>query len=155
MSEKLSIMETFFLALGDRTRLRLLNLMREGEVCVCYFTEALQELQPKISRHLAYLRQAELVETTREGKWVYYRIAEPKDQNAVRVLSEVFNWLANDEQMQQDRARLIQINCCEPENMPDAIRNAPRPVVFQEANMSERFVQIERETQEELADYLL
>lgn len=148
-------MESFFLALADRTRLRLLNLMREGEVCVCYFTEALQEAQPKISRHLAYLRQSGVVETTRAGKWIYYRIAEQTDENASRVLDEVMNWLANDEQMQNDRLRLIQINCCEPENMPDAIRLAPRSLTFQQTNMSEPLVQIRRKTKDELADYLL
>lgn len=144
------------MALADRTRLRLLNLLREGEVCVCYFTEALQELQPKVSRHLAYLRQAGIVETSREGKWIYYRIAEPEDENAARVLRETLNWLTNEEQMQQDRSRLIQINCCEPENMPDAIRRAPRHLTFQEANVSNQPVQIERgKPREELADYLL
>ncbi|MFN9743475.1 MAG: ArsR/SmtB family transcription factor [Acidobacteriota bacterium] len=50
-------MEQFFLALADRTRLRLLNLMGEDEVCVCYLVEVLKEPQPKISRHLAYLRR--------------------------------------------------------------------------------------------------
>ena len=48
--------EIFFKALADRTRLRLLNLMRDGEVCVCFFVEILKTNQPKISRHLAYLR---------------------------------------------------------------------------------------------------
>lgn len=154
MFEKLSRMEAFFLALGDRTRLRLLNILRDGEVCVCYFTETLQELQPKISRHLAYLRQAGLVETSREGKWVYYRLAEPADENAARVLREVMNWLATDEQMQQDRARLLQINCCEPENMPNAIRKAPRHITFDESNI--RNLEAENEqTSKELADYLL
>ena len=67
-------METLFLALADKTRLRLLNLMREDEICVCYFTEALGESQPKISRHLAYLRNAGIVSARREGKWMNYKI---------------------------------------------------------------------------------
>ncbi len=60
-------METFFLALADKTRLRILNLMRESEICVCFFTEVLGESQPKISRHLAYLRGAGFVSARREG----------------------------------------------------------------------------------------
>ena len=67
-------MERFFTALSDRTRLRLLNLMGEDEVCVCFFVEVLGEPQPKISRHLAYLRQAGVVAARREGKWMNYRI---------------------------------------------------------------------------------
>ncbi|MFN2391782.1 MAG: ArsR/SmtB family transcription factor, partial [Pyrinomonadaceae bacterium] len=70
----LKSMEIFFLALADKTRLRLLNLMRENEVCVCFFTEVLDESQPKISRHLAYLRNAEIVSARREGKWIHYKI---------------------------------------------------------------------------------
>jgi ArsR family transcriptional regulator, arsenate/arsenite/antimonite-responsive transcriptional repressor len=57
-SEMLADLEVFFMALADKTRLRLLNLMRDGEICVCFFTEVLEESQPKISRHLAYLRMA-------------------------------------------------------------------------------------------------
>ena len=61
-------MERFFQALGDNTRLRLLNLMGDQEICVCYFVEILAQGQPKISRHLAYLRRAGIVEARREGK---------------------------------------------------------------------------------------
>ncbi|MGA9718757.1 MAG: metalloregulator ArsR/SmtB family transcription factor, partial [Acidobacteriaceae bacterium] len=70
-------MERFFQALGDRTRLRLLNLMGGQELCVCYFVQVLQQPQPKISRHLAYLRRAGLVAARREGKWMHYRIVTP------------------------------------------------------------------------------
>ena len=128
--------------------------MREGEICVCYFTEALQEPQPKISRHLAYLRQAGLVETTRVGKWIYYRIAGQKDEFASTVLRETANWLANDEQIKQDRARLIQISCCETNKMPIAIQRAPRSIIFEEANMSNS-ISVDKVPQAELADYLL
>src|ERR1700756_1035359 len=69
---------TLFQALGDPTRLRLLNLMASGEVCVCYFVEILDETQPKISRHLAYLRRAGLVTARREGKWMHYRLVTPQ-----------------------------------------------------------------------------
>ena len=66
-----------FAALADRTRLRLLNLINGREVCVCYFVEILKQSQPKVSRHLAYLRKAGVVRTQREGKWMHYRIEQP------------------------------------------------------------------------------
>ena len=73
--------ELFFKALADRTRLRLLNLMRDGEVCVCFFVEILKTNQPKISRHLAYLRRAGIVGARRQGPWMHYRIVEPGDES--------------------------------------------------------------------------
>src|SRR6201999_1806979 len=66
-----------FAALADPTRLRLLNLMNGREVCVCYFVEILHQPQPKISRHLAYLRRAQIVQARREGKWMHYSIQQP------------------------------------------------------------------------------
>ena len=66
---------TFYKALADDTRLRsLLLIQREGELCVCELMAALDEIQPKISRHLALLRRVGLVLDRRQGQWVYYRI---------------------------------------------------------------------------------
>ena len=65
-----------FKCLADPTRLRLVNLLRGGEICVCYFVEILSEPQPKVSRHLAYLRRAGIVDARREGKWMHYKLAE-------------------------------------------------------------------------------
>ena len=72
-----SEMENLFLALSDRTRLQLLNLMGSNEVSVGFLCESLGQSQPKISRHLAYLRSSGLVSTRRDGKWIYYRIEPP------------------------------------------------------------------------------
>lgn len=67
----------FFHLMSDETRLRCLVLLqREGELCVCELTHALGESQPKISRHLAMLRDAGVVSDRRQGQWVYYRISE-------------------------------------------------------------------------------
>jgi ArsR family transcriptional regulator, arsenate/arsenite/antimonite-responsive transcriptional repressor len=117
--------EDLFSALADRTRLRLLNLMRDGEVCVCFFVEILKTNQPKISRHLAYLRRAGIVEARREGPWMHYRIVEPPDEDAARVLRDVMTWLGNDREMQRDRERLVKV-CCAPQ-LPVSIQGAPRP----------------------------
>src|SRR3989442_2098625 len=117
--------ERLFQGLADRTRLRLLNLMADREVCVCYFVEILHLPQPKISRHLAYLRRAGLVSTRREGKWMHYRVVEPPDPHAARIFREVRTWLANDAAMQRDRSRLMKI-CCAP-RLPMQLQKAPRP----------------------------
>jgi len=106
-------MERFFHALGDRTRLRLLNLIGEQEVCVCYFVEILGAPQPKISRHLAYLRNAGIVSTRREGKWMHYRIVMPPHAGAARILRQTLDWLAEEKAMRADRERLAKA-CCTP-----------------------------------------
>lgn len=117
--------ELFFRALADRTRLRLLNLLRTEEVCVCFFVETLKTNQPKISRHLAYLRRAGIVDVRRDGPWMHYRIVEPADPAAARILNDVIAWLANDQEMQRDRERLLKF-CCAPQ-LPVSIQGAPRP----------------------------
>ena len=118
--------ESFFRALADRTRLRLLNLMRTDEVCVCFFVEILKTNQPKISRHLAYLRRAGIVGARRDGQWIHYRVVDPADADAARILKEVMSWLANDPEMQRDRDRLVKV-CCAPQ-LPVSIQSAPRPL---------------------------
>lgn len=106
----LADMENLFLALSDKTRLRILNLMRGGEVCVYYFTEVLGESQPKISRHLAYLRNAGIVSARREGKWMYYKIDVPENIFAESILQDTLNWLKNQEDLRNDYRELERIN---------------------------------------------
>jgi ArsR family transcriptional regulator len=118
-------MELFFAALADNTRLRLLNLMGETEVCVCFFVEVIGTNQPKISRHLAYLRKAGIVTARRDGIWAHYRITAPKNEPAAKVLRDVQEWLKTDKLMQKDRKRLMNV-CCAPQ-LPVSIRGAPRP----------------------------
>jgi ArsR family transcriptional regulator len=117
--------EPFFRALADRTRLRLINLMGDDEVCVCFFVEVIGTNQPKISRHLAYLRRAGIVAARRQGTWMHYRIVAPHDEGAARVLEDVRAWLANDAEMRADRARLVDV-CCAPDPPPH-LEGAPRP----------------------------
>lgn len=127
-------METFFLALADKTRLRLLNLMREDEICVCFFTEVLGESQPKISRHLAYLRNAGIVEARREGKWMNYRIIKPENEYAAQVLRDTLEWLDSQEAMRNDYENLA-IACCSTE-APVTISRAPKPNILPKTDMS-------------------
>ena len=125
MASKERGMELLFKALADRTRLRLLNLMGGGEICVCFLVEVLKTNQPKISRHLAYLRRAGVVEARREGKWMHYRVEAPADPHAARVFAEVLAWLGEEREMQKDRARMETI-CCAP-RLPVRLQGAPRP----------------------------
>jgi ArsR family transcriptional regulator len=75
-----------FRSLSDPLRLRLLCLLRGGERCVCDLVEALKLAQPKISRHLAYLRKAGWVETRRDGLWVFYKLAQPRSKTHTKLL---------------------------------------------------------------------
>src|SRR3954468_22078489 len=100
--QKLAEFELFFAALADKTRLRLLNLMRGGEVCVCFFAETLGTNNPKISRHLAYLRRASLVSGRRDGKWMHYKITGPADKNASEIFAATMKMLEADKQMKAD-----------------------------------------------------
>lgn len=118
-------MAQLFAALADPTRLRLLNLMAGREVCVCYFVEILRQPQPKISRHLAYLRSAGIVTARREGKWMHYRIEWRKDSGADSILKAVLRTLAENREMQTDIARLERA-CCVPGAI-GALEGAPQP----------------------------
>jgi ArsR family transcriptional regulator len=120
-------LEQLFLALGDRTRVRLLNLMSGGEVCVCFFVEILGEPQPKISRHLAYLRGAGLVSARREAKWVHYAITPPEHPAARRAFEAIVATFEADRELQRDRAALRRA-CCSP-RVPEQLQRAPRPAL--------------------------
>src|SRR5438045_4830166 len=113
MMKSLSEMEGFFKALGDATRLRILGLLLTGEVCVCHIHESLRIPQPKASRHLAYLRRAGLVETRREGLWVYYRLARSSDPVLSTLEQAVSHALGHVDAMRKDTDRLEKkTGCC-------------------------------------------
>ncbi|MCA9039963.1 MAG: winged helix-turn-helix transcriptional regulator [Planctomycetaceae bacterium] len=78
--------EKIFRALSDLTRLRILNLLRGGELCVCDLINVLDLPQSTVSRHLAYLRKVNLVVSRKEGLWHYYQLTSPK----AKFLKKVF-----------------------------------------------------------------
>ena len=112
-SRKTGDLALLFAALADPTRLRLLSLMRDQEVCVCYFVDILGQSQPKISRHLAYLRRAGIVAARRDGKWMHYSIVTPDEPGAARLLRQTLSVLGDDRGMQAELARLNKA-CCAP-----------------------------------------
>jgi ArsR family transcriptional regulator len=125
MKEKYPL-DLLFRALADRTRLRLLNLMAEQEICVCYFVEVIDVPQPKISRHLAYLRRAGIVAARREGKWIHYRLAAPADPHAAAILKATLGALRQDKELRSDLQRLNRA-CCGPNSLIQLL-GAPAPV---------------------------
>ena len=99
--------EQFFKILADLTRLRVLALLsQEGELCVCELTHALGEIQPKISRHLALLREAEVVLDRRQGQWIYYRLNPKLPEWARAVLSETTEGIAKQAPFNSDQHAL-------------------------------------------------
>ena len=93
MNEELIQIEHLFLAFADKTRLQLLYLLREGEMSVNELAQALDAGQPKVSRHLAYLRTLNMVTTRRAGKSIYYKLAVPVNRFAATVVDETIDWL--------------------------------------------------------------
>ena len=113
-----------FAALAGPTQLRLLNLMNGREVCVCYFVEILKQPQPKISRHLAYMRRMSIVSARREGKWMHYSIMKPKDGTAAALLDAALAALSERKEMKADIAVLSRA-CCAPDRFQ--LAGAPIP----------------------------
>ena len=98
-----------FAAFADETRLRLLSLLCVRELCVCDLCEVLDEIQPKISRHLATLRDAGFVRVRRQGKWKFYRIAERPSALRARLIACVRPCLGETDVLAADRARLASL----------------------------------------------
>lgn len=129
MDKQLASLETMFKALADITRLRILGLLLAGEVCVCDIHDSLALPQPKVSRHLAYLRRAGLVEARKEGLWVHYRLATLRDPVMQALLDAVGHAISHLESGTRDRRRLatrvdvplsvtqrptVRASCCNP-----------------------------------------
>ena len=116
---KMTSPETLFKQLSDTTRLRALALMKNnGELCVCELTHALNISQPKISRHLANLRDANLVIDRRQGTWVYYQINPELPEWVQSILDLSINALSQTLPYSDDHAVLIDMpnrpgtSCC-------------------------------------------
>ncbi len=95
-----------FKALADPTRLRLLNLLRHGELCVCDLVEALAMPQSKVSRHLGYLKKEGWVSGRRSGKWMHYALSSPREPLLVKVMESLQHDLGNHEMAVRDAAKL-------------------------------------------------
>jgi ArsR family transcriptional regulator len=96
-----------FRALSDETRLRIVALLSHDELCVCHLEEALRISQPKVSRHLATLRAAGVVEARRHGTWVYYRLSPQEDADCERQLRTLVRAFARRGSPRRDLERLV------------------------------------------------
>jgi ArsR family transcriptional regulator, arsenate/arsenite/antimonite-responsive transcriptional repressor len=96
-------LQDVFKALADRTRLRILALLGNNEVCVCHIHDSLALPQPTVSRHLAYLRHAGLVDVRRDGVWMHYRIARTLDPASRKVVAAAIDALLELPTTAQDR----------------------------------------------------
>jgi ArsR family transcriptional regulator, arsenate/arsenite/antimonite-responsive transcriptional repressor len=103
-------LEDLFKALADATRLRILALLGEHEVCVCHIHDSLGVPQPTASRHLAYLRRAGLVEVRREGVWMHYRMSQSLDPVVAGVVNAAVHALSHVPLTTRDRKQLKK--CC-------------------------------------------
>jgi ArsR family transcriptional regulator, arsenate/arsenite/antimonite-responsive transcriptional repressor len=112
-----------FKTLADPTRLRLLNLLAFGETCVCELTDTLRVVQPKVSRHLALLKRAGLVESRRNGKWMHYRWAKHGDPLIRHILTGLREWMAKDDRMNGERRRRNKVCCRTNPSKPDGTEN--------------------------------
>jgi ArsR family transcriptional regulator len=95
-----------FRALGDETRLRIVSLLAHGELCVCHVEQALGLNQPNASRQLGILKAAGVVDSRRDGTWVYYRIAAPEHEAVQRVLALLTESLSTRRALRSDLVRL-------------------------------------------------
>ncbi len=96
-----------FKALSDATRVRIVALLSHGELCVCHLESGLDLPQPTISRHLAVLRAAGVVEPRRQGTWVYYRLAPQADAFCQEQLATLVEGFIGRSVLKRDVARLV------------------------------------------------
>ena len=106
MKKAMSTPPNLFKAFADSTRLRILNLLLEGELCVCDLCRVLDIIQPTVSRHLGHLRQAGLVTGRREGKWMHYSISKRPDRLRRTLLDCVKSCLRQVDVLREDLSRL-------------------------------------------------
>lgn len=103
-----------FRAFSDRTRLRILHLLKNGELCVCDLVRVIDVPQPKISRHLSYLRKAGLVSSRKEGLWIYYQLKPATGAFHQKLLECLGCCFGDVPELAKDAKRLKKPNCDEP-----------------------------------------
>jgi ArsR family transcriptional regulator, arsenate/arsenite/antimonite-responsive transcriptional repressor len=115
MAADLKAVESTYKALADSTRLRILTLLVDGEVCVCDIHDSLRLPQPTVSRHLGYLRRAGLVEARREATWMHYRLADVAPviksivQQAAHAMSHVTTSTRDRRRFEKESGRAVPV----------------------------------------------
>ncbi len=114
-TNRIGQVDRMFRAFSDRTRLRILHLLLPGELCVCHIVDVLELPQPKVSRHLAYLRRTGLVLARKEGLWNYYRLSAAESAFHKKLLQCLGTCFQEVPELTQDAQRLkksIASRCC-------------------------------------------
>jgi ArsR family transcriptional regulator len=112
---------TIYGCLCDRTRLRLLNLLLQGPLCVCHFQEVLREPQVKISKHLSYLKQNGMVEAERCANWMIYRLPKKPDARLRANLACLQDCVREEPLFKQDAARLKRVRAGFDSDTPECV----------------------------------
>ena len=106
MEKSIKQYSELFSALSDETRLRIIILLSERELCVCQIEEALNLSQVKVSRHLTVLRYLGLVKNRHEGIWVYYSLAQPKNKIEEGVFESFRKYLYKEDYFANDLSKM-------------------------------------------------
>jgi ArsR family transcriptional regulator len=107
-----SRVDLLFRAFSDRTRLRILSMLRDGELCVCHIVNVLGVPQPKASRHLAYLRRAGLVTSRKQGQWAYYQLAPARNAFHQKILACLESCFGDVPELATDQKKLARSKSC-------------------------------------------
>jgi DNA-binding transcriptional ArsR family regulator len=125
-------MEKLFLALSDKTRIKLIGLMSAGEVSVNYLCDTLGESQPKISRHLAYLRATGVVTTKRDGKWIFYSLSWPTDPAGAKCFDDILDWITQGPFPRRTAKPIIPAEAAQKSSLDDKMQDH----IYENADMS-------------------
>lgn len=109
---RITSVDRMFRAFSDPTRLRILNLLLQGELCVCEIVNTLRVPQPTASRHLAYLKKSGLVESRREGLWIHYQLAPASTAFHERLMDCLACCFQDVPQLAKDSKQLTRSKCC-------------------------------------------
>lgn len=112
-------------ALADPNRVRILMALRNGELCVCRIIELLQLAPSTVSKHIAILKQAGLVEGRKEGRWMHYRLPKAENSTSWSTIQWVFDSLKKSPQIAEDDIRLEQIKKCDLDQLTRIYKRTP------------------------------
>ncbi|MDC0358024.1 metalloregulator ArsR/SmtB family transcription factor [Oligoflexia bacterium] len=105
-------------AVADENRLRVMNVLKKGELCVCQITALLALAPSTVSKHMSILKQHGLVESRKEGRWIYYRLAAHNGRtNVAEIRALLHHLLQNDEQASVDLQSIMEIQKIDPEKL--------------------------------------
>lgn len=110
-------------ALSDENRIRALMMLADGEFCVCQIIEMLGLAPSTVSKHMFILRQAGLVETRKEGRWIYYRLADRKALKAREILNWLQRHLKNDKRVLEDVKQLRRMQKMSKDELCECYKN--------------------------------